>query len=810
MKIFFTSNPNETENNSIALFSKIFPVALLALLSSWPIFLYLCQGYTIYSNSQLNFTLPLRYHAVKTILNGNLPLWNPNIFCGMSLIGDAVSLPFDPFGLLLVFFSPLLSFVVLPAVQLFLAGIFMYFYLLKGLKLSKYAALLGGSLSVFSPLLILGIGVQLDNHIPFQGILLFPLVAYFVEKSIHSNSSKMALNSIFAGLCLALVYFSTTPNIVCFVGVFIFFYLFFYKISFYKKIKILFIVCTVTFLLTAIQLLPTMEVVKSSHRTLLWQPGLHDYKSYSYQSLLRGLYLGVYKIFEAGGVDRPFFLGIFNSLLLLLAYRFKTNHNSINAYKILFIFFLLTVLGFFRLPLKGLIISVFPFLKGAHISHMAFLIYFCAFILIAYSFNTLLSNPEKKGRYITLAFTFVFILVSAILFIRYHLHEDVYRIFRDSIAGGKLPSFHVVSYTLFFLVSFVLFIALLFVKKYKKIIAGCLCFCMIGHLFVFWHKTFIATVGSKQMANMSKKTIETTFLKNMSPLDRMEIYYGYNYWKWNQENLEQGLTMHLPLFFGANIAGGQLSLHSYRDRILFDAINGRYPFDKEYYWKDGKYVQDSGRAYLEKANLQKYQRFLNLLGIKYIFSAEKLIDTSLKLIAKGSSYYIYENLDVFLRSFIVYEQEILKNDNEILDALVGNRVDLSKTVLCQEEILTKSINEERFILPTSHVEFKKFSPNYISLNVQSSHEGILVLMDSYDKGWRVYVDGQSEVIHRVNYKFRGVRIPPGEHTVIFRYLPKSFLAGAIISSLSLLLIVGIIIFLRNKDKAEQNSGAFVA
>ena len=162
---------SDTFSKKNRLWSRTWPIISLLGLSSWPICLYLFKGETIYSNSQLNFSLPMRYHAVQTILNGNLPLWNPHIFNGMPLLGDASSMPFDPFGILLVFFKPATAFVLLPSVQLFLAGFFMYIYLCKGLGLRKLPSLLGGCLAILNPVLIFGYGVPLDNHIPFQGIL---------------------------------------------------------------------------------------------------------------------------------------------------------------------------------------------------------------------------------------------------------------------------------------------------------------------------------------------------------------------------------------------------------------------------------------------------------------------------------------------------------------------------------------------------------------------------------------------------------------------------------------------------------------
>jgi hypothetical protein len=306
--------------------------------------------------------------------------------------------------------------------------------------------------------------------------------------------------------------------------------------------------------------------------------------------------------------------------------------------------------------------------------------------------------------------------------------------------------------------------------------------------------------GTRELPALFESTVETRFLADMSPLDRMEIYYGERRWKWHQLELKPGITMNLPMFFKAGIAGGQLSLHSYRDRVLFDALNGRHPFEKEWYWKDGHYVRDSGRVYLEESVVHN-RRLVNLLGIKYIFSAEELEEPSLREVARGESYIIYENLQALPRCFLVYKQETFRDDGEILDALVRGAVDVRTTALCTEEILTAT-SRVAIVSDRADVDVEEYSPNRVRVRVRTPREAILVLMDSYDGGWQAFDDGSPVTIHRVNYKFRGLRLTPGEHVVTFRYLPGSFLFGAGLTVAGILLIVLSAVFLRGVSRAR--------
>jgi hypothetical protein len=64
--------------------------------------------------------------------------------------------------------------------------------------------------------------------------------------------------------------------------------------------------------------------------------------------------------------------------------------------------------------------------------------------------------------------------------------------------------------------------------------------------------------------------------------------------------------------------------------------------------------------------------------------------------------------------------------------------------------------------------------------------GYLVLEDSFDRAWRVEMDGRPATLLRANALYRGVRLPPGRHVVRFVYRPTVLYACAAISGLTAL------------------------
>jgi uncharacterized membrane protein YfhO len=73
------------------------------------------------------------------------------------------------------------------------------------------------------------------------------------------------------------------------------------------------------------------------------------------------------------------------------------------------------------------------------------------------------------------------------------------------------------------------------------------------------------------------------------------------------------------------------------------------------------------------------------------------------------------------------------------------------------------------------------SPGDLRYDVQSDGSGYLVLRDSYAPGWRATVDGRPETVLRANGKHRAVAVPAGRHVVAFRYEPKHFHLGLVLS-----------------------------
>jgi hypothetical protein len=80
----------------------------------------------------------------------------------------------------------------------------------------------------------------------------------------------------------------------------------------------------------------------------------------------------------------------------------------------------------------------------------------------------------------------------------------------------------------------------------------------------------------------------------------------------------------------------------------------------------------------------------------------------------------------------------------------------------------------------------------VSMSVDAPTRSVVVFSQAIYPGWTPYVDGRRSTMLRADAMFQGVAVDPGRHTVEFRFESKSIRAGAVVSLLSFLAIVGLL------------------
>ena len=80
-------------------------------------------------------------------------------------------------------------------------------------------------------------------------------------------------------------------------------------------------------------------------------------------------------------------------------------------------------------------------------------------------------------------------------------------------------------------------------------------------------------------------------------------------------------------------------------------------------------------------------------------------------------------------------------------------------------------------------------PDRLTLEVQASADGWVLVSDTWYPGWQAHLDGQSVGLYRGNYLFRAVPVPAGKHLIDISYTPVEFYLGVLFSILGLLALM---------------------
>jgi hypothetical protein len=108
------------------------------------------------------------------------------------------------------------------------------------------------------------------------------------------------------------------------------------------------------------------------------------------------------------------------------------------------------------------------------------------------------------------------------------------------------------------------------------------------------------------------------------------------------------------------------------------------------------------------------------------------------------------------------------------------------------------------------IELTEYQPNFLKYEFSAANNQFTVFSDIfYDKGWNAYLNGEKVPHFRVNYVLRAMIVPAGQHTIEFKFEPKSYYTGNKVSLASSLLLIlaiigyGFMQFRKRKNQPEK-------
>ena len=195
-------------------------------------------------------------------------------------------------------------------------------------------------------------------------------------------------------------------------------------------------------------------------------------------------------------------------------------------------------------------------------------------------------------------------------------------------------------------------------------------------------------------------------------------------------------------------------------------------------------------AIFEVSDRPERMRFLERGGVRYCLLSAPPFPGAAPLHRVGEQFRqmaVYECLPDARRAYVVSRAVVVPDRTTQLKQLFDDAFDAESTVMLERPAPDPAGSPGTPSAPSARITTDA-DQEVAVIAVAGNGGGYLVLADSFDRGWRVEVDGQPATLVRANALYRAVHISAGPHTVVFKYRPRIFYIYLIFSSVAALTV----------------------
>ncbi|MFA6303948.1 MAG: YfhO family protein [Legionella sp.] len=719
-----------------------------------------------------DYFYPNFFYVNDSLRQGKMPLWNPYLFNGFPIIGNIETQLFYPLNLLMFPFTTYTPYMVHLNVILhfFIAGASMY-ALARYLIDSRFAAIFSSLAYMYS-----GFMVGHIEHVTMIDVMAWlPLIFLFLEKAF---AQEKMIYAVYAGFFLGLSILAGHPQTSHAMGFLLVSYSIYRGISIYIKTKqkkaIIFCLCALTIcfvlsvLLAAVQLLPTYEVTQEATRgtpvslAIASAGGQLSFKDVisiflpNYFGSLVGPYWG-----EPDISQHILYIGIISTLLVGIAVLYDQKRAGVAFFSIMALLSLLLATGT-NGPLYNFFYSYVPgfhYFRGP--VHTRFIYVFCTSLLAGFGVSVLMQPIKKERLYRYLCY---FTLICAVIYLFSPNPPQAFM-----IAAIKNIHVAILLAVTVMLLAIILILLSIHFPKYKPFFLTLLFLLSFTDLYLhFSNAKTIAVKASPSVYEVPPQIVNT--IKGHSGIKSSDIP-GIEL---NESELGNGLfrLYTKPEGVFGTIAVGVNRAMTFRSFL----VEGFEPLE-----------------------LRRHRILISTLATKNLNNLLKI--TSSKYVIDRNKGSVSINPDPLSRAFIVPNARFIEDDDKMLDHLSKN--DPSTEVV----LASKGIDITGQSMPRTSWDAKisSYEGNRVVLNTHSSHDGFLVLSDTFYPNWHASIDGVETPVLRANYDFRAIYLPKGDHAIVFEYLPYLF-PGVFISLITFLCVIFCFLIYKFPDSYNKVRG----
>ncbi|GEM_PF-2895121 len=712
-------------------------------------------GSTLAFDDIQRYFYPMRFLLYQMAHGEGLFFWNPYLFAGMPMAGNLQAGLFFPGNVLFYLLKTSTALLVHQIVMMALAALFVYVYL-RDLGFSRASSFIASLIYPWSGTYLLH-----SFHLPMMdSFTLIPLVFCCGEKTIRTRRVFWAAAT---GATLALSFMAGAPQITALLVTVFIPYMLAGAWSQGKERAFAFlglagIAAVMAFLLSAVQLLPSLESAALMLRTSPLSPAALTAQSLGFSSLplmvLPDLYGSPIHSTFAGRFhfwEECHYVGIVALLLGFLGLR--TGRDRLYHYFLgLACFSLLVSLGEGN-PLFPILMKVLPTLSffrmpgRSMILFVMALCYFCA----AGSESVLSPSSGKHGKWFPVISIVAVALTSCALFAQ---GARTTGLAAFAVTGGMLC------------------ILLMLRERFslsRSMVTMTVSTLMVASLWSFGFTWSIDVPGDyyRDPVPAFRKVARKDIIERVRYFPRREFW----------DTVDMGMLY--------NVA----NMMAYDPSVTEDTI---------------RYMQASqGVLKIEESLRNSYDIMMFSCQDNFLTALMAPVSGIDGALVDGAALYSVQPVKMSAPRAFWVPGYLIEPDRQImLEKLARGIYDIRRYIYLEEPVSSlppgESASESRGIV-TIHA----IKPDYVILEVRADVPGLLFLSDSWYPGWKAFVDGKEEKIYRANFLFRAVKVNSGDHIVEFRYRPLSLLSGGILTLFGTILLF-IALVLHNLDVIRQH------
>lgn len=706
-----------------------------------------------------------------TSLLGNIKelFWDPYNNLGLPLLGatNKINL-FYPIKALFYFVGFLLTnnlrvyiFEYYSLFHMTLGSIFMFILARKGFNMSKFSSFIAG--------LIFGLsGTFLHysvtpNHL--AGMAFLPLTVFLFMKSVQNSNPKLAILAGFSGSSALLSgYIPLFIYNNLFLLLFALLILAKTKSQFFLTIKMLILSNLVAVGLSAVELLPNLELFQNSVNGKLT---VLDAQAYPFP-VYGILYYFFPYFFNMTYNYVQGYVGVLPFLLILFA--FGKRHESL-IWKLVALAVVFGILSMGKITeLHSFVYNLVPFYSSSHRpAIMHYIVALCLGLLAGYGLDTLQTKDASAGKFKILYFGFIGLFS---IFMGLNMGKLA---FQSSAFDFALNS--VVTTSIFYVVGVLAIHYYYFHSRSTQIKALLVLILLLDIGTLVAHNSRVnSSIDPRQYFNDNKLI---SWLRNKTDLDKSRT-----------------------LLQDTNVR------HNSAPSRIFQ-VHGYYSFQPKSYFDLFKSTGDA-------TSITPDSKALDLLGVKYFVSSKEFPakENAVRIaytyeiekedvgmfmwdnpLETGTKIYVYENLNANPRAYFVNKTLVAKDLSA--NSRILSSIDARNTAVINTDSSDESLKLD-LVSNVADAKVVNYQNHKVEISANTQKRGFLVLADMYFPGWEAYVDGVRTPIYKANLTLRGIFVPPGHHNIVFEYRPLLLYIGAFIS-LGFLVVSGL--FLLRKTRA---------